>query len=466
MPAWPRLEITYLPVASIAEHPKNPRKSLPKVDEMAASLQSNGFLQPVVVIPMAAALEALADELAAGGVGIQAGPGLEYVVVIGHRRMAAAERINCVEVPAIIRPDLRSAMQVARTFIVENLQRVDLDPIEEANGLAELAATGLSQREIAQQCGFSQPYVSKRLALLRIPEGAQTAVSKGKVKLADAVKLAALPPEVQEEAFFDWVDTQPWDDVELGEVIEETERKIAAAKQLEANRQQAVDDGVELIGSPEEVFGRNHWDHRLYNDQQIAKARTAGTLRAHATARQVEYYSTIPRESVSTGRSAWASEQEKAKQVKKAAKNREPALQQLAGQPIAAEQMAAEVAAAVVNGNAGHADALKAARRWLPADRFPQPEREHEFGDPVYAWRDAIGQPDQLWVAWVMTIASTEQWLRNPHMPWGQRQAVHVQRLIDTAGYEPTDWETEQLHRIRREATEAAARGDDKAVSA
>lgn len=111
----PELVLTQIRVAAIAEHPKNPRRELKYIDELAASMQTNGLLQPIVVVPMAAFLEAYRD--AAEG-WIQAADGMEYVSVIGHRRTAAAERLEWETIPAIVRPDLASAQAAGRTFIV------------------------------------------------------------------------------------------------------------------------------------------------------------------------------------------------------------------------------------------------------------------------------------------------------------------------------------------------------------
>ncbi|MFB6726764.1 ParB/RepB/Spo0J family partition protein [Kribbella sp. NPDC056345] len=442
----PELVLSRIPVKAIAEHPKNPRRELKHIDELAASMQTNGLLQPVVVVPMAAFVEAYRD--AAEG-WIQAADGLEYVSVIGHRRTAAAELLEWETIDAIIRPDLASAQAASRTFIVENLQRINLDPIEEARGYADLVALRMSQREIALTCGKSQPHVSKRLALLQLPEDAQEQASEGRVKLADAVKLAGLPADARERAWRMYAE-EPFDP-DLGECVAEIEREIEAARKRAEFEQQAADEGVELI-DPIAMFGRNRYDHTLYDAKAIAKARKAGTLRAEATARGLSYFSTIPRESTTT--SADASGDTAAR--KQASKNRRPALMQLVAKPPAADQLAAELAAAIVHGDVGHFEALKLLKSWLPAGVSPG-------AADVYSWRDGIGQEKWAWLAWAMTVASTEMTARSSYTNWGPRQAAHVQRLIDEAGYEPTDWEAAQLARVEQQAADKAARAELKA---
>lgn len=314
---------------------------------------------------------------------------------------------------------------------------------------------GLSQREIAKECGKSQPHVSKRLALLQLPEDAQEQASEGRVKLADAVKLAGLPVEARERAWRMYAE-EPFDP-DLGECVAAVEREIEQEHQLEANRQKAIDEGVELIDNPQEAFGRSWYKHQLYDAKAIAKARKAGTLRAKATPYRLDYYSTmIPAESpyaTSTATDVVA------KELKKAAKNRTEALQRLVAKPPIFKDMLTELAAAIVNNEATGMEAMKLAKAWLPASRFPAPA-----DNSVYTWQRAIGEDEWPWLAWTLTIAATEQACRASWLTWGPRQAAHVQRLIDRAGYEPTEWEAEQLDRIRRHAAEQAARAEARAA--
>jgi ParB family chromosome partitioning protein len=445
-----------LPVAAIAEHPDNPRRELQEIDELAASLQAHGLIQPIVVVPVEAFME---GRQASGGVRIQPSPGTTHVVVAGHRRCAAAELAGWGEIDAIVRPDLASGIRATVTFVTENLQRVDLNPLEEAAGFALLVDEGLSQREIARECGFSQPHVSKRLALLRLPQGAQDALATSKITAADASKLLALPADAQSKAW-DLVDNGHCeDDVEWAVDIVESELKQAEG--LAKAHEQAAAEQVELV-DPQKAFGTYSYKHRIYDKPDIAKARKAGTLRAAASPHGLTYYTTTapPEPSYETDR------KNKEKQVKQASKNRGPALARLVAKPPMMKQLLAELADAVVHGDVGHADAVRLVRSWLPADRFPQPvSKEGSFTADYYTWRDSIPEADWPWVAWAMVVASTELATRPSYTNWGPRQAAHVQRLVDQVGYEPTPWETQQLEEIAAREADSAAASDNGGIT-
>jgi ParB/RepB/Spo0J family partition protein len=166
----------------------NARKRVGDVSELAASIQANGVLQALTVVELPA----------------EDGQQL-YGLVAGERRLTAARQVGLGEVPCLVR-DLDDRQRTV-AMLVENLQRQDLDPLDEASGIQRLAEMGLSQREIAAELGCSQSHVSKRLSLLGLPEEVRSAVGKpadsGGITVNDALELTRLSdhPDLLAEAF-------------------------------------------------------------------------------------------------------------------------------------------------------------------------------------------------------------------------------------------------------------------------
>lgn len=178
--------VVLLPLEQLLANPDNPRADVGDVTELAQSIRENGgrLLQPIVVVPAPlyrAESGQMPDETDDG----------RYVVIAGHRRRAALLELDALEADCIVRTDLVGpAAQIA--MLVENLQRVDLAALEEAEAFNRLKGLGLKQRDIADRVGRSQAHISKRLALLNLPEVARQAVVDGSVTLGDAAAVAAL----------------------------------------------------------------------------------------------------------------------------------------------------------------------------------------------------------------------------------------------------------------------------------
>ena len=165
-----------LPIDSITPNPLNPRKCFDeeKLQELAQSIKEVGLLQPLVVE--------------------STGPG-NYLLLAGERRLKACNLIGLDHVPVIVRDrdaDLESGSQVA-LMLIENLQREDLDPIEEARAFAELTKEhGWTQTDLAAKIGVSQSHIANRIRLLNLPETAQEAISEGKLTASAGKELATL----------------------------------------------------------------------------------------------------------------------------------------------------------------------------------------------------------------------------------------------------------------------------------
>jgi ParB family chromosome partitioning protein len=146
-----RTVLTMVPLSAVTSNPDQPRKHFAEdaLADLAASIKARGLLQPIVV--------RRADQ--------------GYQLLAGERRFRAAQMSGLDRVPALIR-ECDDDLEIA---LIENLQREDLSPLEEAEALALLIERhGYSHREVADLLGKSRPYVSNTLALNKLPEGVKS----------------------------------------------------------------------------------------------------------------------------------------------------------------------------------------------------------------------------------------------------------------------------------------------------
>ena len=186
-----------IPLAEILPSATNPRKQFNKdsLEELTNSIRESGVQQPIIIRPRGT--PAIGKEKVSA----------PYELVCGARRMKAAAAAGMETIPAIIR-DLDDA-EAYRVQILENLQREDLGPMEEAEGYAVLAKQGLSSQEIATRLGKPPAYVHQRIKLLELGPKAQKALREGTLQLGFALELAKLKGKEQDEAF-GWCTAQ-WD---------------------------------------------------------------------------------------------------------------------------------------------------------------------------------------------------------------------------------------------------------------
>jgi len=166
--AW-TLEV---PIELLKPNPDQPRKVFAdaELDELAASIREKGLIQPLLVRPGAA-----------GG---------EYEIVAGERRWRAAQRAGLHELPVVIR-NLADA-EVLEIGIIENVQRVDLNPIEEAMAYRTLMELfDRTQEAVAEVVGKSRPHIANILRLLNLPDVVQGYVLKGLLSSGHARALAS-----------------------------------------------------------------------------------------------------------------------------------------------------------------------------------------------------------------------------------------------------------------------------------
>lgn len=172
------LRVVMIPRDRLRPHPQNPRKDLGDLTELADSIRAHGVRQNLTVVP---------DPQHPG----------DYLTVIGHRRNAAAGLAgNIPAMPSVIDEELTPAEQL-ELMLVENLQRVDLTAVEEADGYQCLLDLGYTEARIAERTGRSRSTVRNRLRVGALPDKARTAVHGGTITLDDALAIADLPEEEQ-----------------------------------------------------------------------------------------------------------------------------------------------------------------------------------------------------------------------------------------------------------------------------
>ena len=171
----PTAETHSLPIQSIEPNPLQPRKTFDEeeLQQLADSIQEHGIIQPLAVRPV--------------------GEGY-YQIIAGERRWRAARLAGLAEVPVLILDvDDRTVMEMA---LIENLQRQDLNPIEEANGYKTLMEDyGLTQEETAARVGKSRPAVTNSMRLLSLPEALQEMLVEGSLSPGHARAILSLKSE-------------------------------------------------------------------------------------------------------------------------------------------------------------------------------------------------------------------------------------------------------------------------------
>lgn len=170
--------ISRLPLAKIEPRRDQPRERFDpeKLQELAESIREHGMIQPITVRPMKKGF---------------------YQIVAGERRWRAARMAGITEVPVnIIEADDRRATELA---MIENLQREDLNPIEEAKGYRKLMdGFGLTQEQVAERVGKSRPVVANALRLLKLSDAAVVLVESGQLSLSQARAILELTDEKEQ----------------------------------------------------------------------------------------------------------------------------------------------------------------------------------------------------------------------------------------------------------------------------
>jgi ParB family chromosome partitioning protein len=167
-------EIEEIEISKIRRNPNQPRQQLDpeKLKELAASIEQRGVLQPIMVRRV----------------------GEEYELVVGERRFQAAKTLGWEKIPAILKH--LSDDEILQISLIENLQREDLNPIEEAEAYESLIKKlKLSQEEVAKQVGRDRTSITNALRLLKLPKEVKDLLVAGKISAGHARALLGLASE-------------------------------------------------------------------------------------------------------------------------------------------------------------------------------------------------------------------------------------------------------------------------------
>ena len=179
-------QIVMLNINELEHHPENPRKNIGDISELTASIKKDGILQNLTVVKKPE------DEG-------------KYLVVIGNRRLEAALAAGLSELPCVV-SDMDHTKQI-ETMLIENINRSDLTPIEEAEGFKQLTLAGFSAEDIAEKTGFSVSTINRRLKIAEYKtKNANAALERG-ATLADFAKLEEIKNKKEREKLLDYIGT-------------------------------------------------------------------------------------------------------------------------------------------------------------------------------------------------------------------------------------------------------------------
>lgn len=180
-------QVQQIALTKILENPFQPRKIFDEtaITELSASIIEHGIIQPIIVRKK----------------------GKKYEIVVGERRFRAAKQAGLVEIPAIVKDfDEQQMMEVA---ILENLQREDLTPIEEADAYNSLInQLNFTQEDLAKRLGKSRPHIANLIRLLQLPEEIRELVNNGELSMGHGRALLGLKnkrriPEIAQKVIKD-----------------------------------------------------------------------------------------------------------------------------------------------------------------------------------------------------------------------------------------------------------------------
>lgn len=254
--AVPRSALRSIPVTQIRPNPLQPRKQFSDAElhDLESSIQANGLLQPVTV---------RADS-----------SGVDFFLIAGERRFRAVQRLGWREIPAIVREqgevDDKALLTLA---LVENLQRTDLNPIEEAEGYQQLITQfSLSQQEVAEVVGKDRSTVANTLRLLALPAAVRRMVREGEISIGHARALLSLGDDHRIVEFAKTI-------IAEGLNVREVERRVREAGTKRAAKRGNVPKG-ELERPAEVARIEEELRRRFQTDAKVHLAsKSAGELR-------------------------------------------------------------------------------------------------------------------------------------------------------------------------------------------
>ena len=205
-------QLKALPISDIYPNPFQPRIEFSdeELAELSQSIAENGLIQPIIV---------------------RKSDIIGYELIAGERRLRACKRLGMTEIPAVVKEvtDQESRKQA----IIENLQRSNLNPIEEAKAYRSLInELAYSHEELAKAMGKSRPYISNALRLLQLPKEIQTSIENGKLSQGHARALLAVEDTKKQLTIYHQVLTEKWSVRTLEKRLQELPKKQKSKKDI------------------------------------------------------------------------------------------------------------------------------------------------------------------------------------------------------------------------------------------
>jgi len=248
----PDLEKSEIALEKIRPNPYQPRENFDqeKLDELAHSIREHGVLQAVVVCP--------ADNDG------------DYYLVAGERRCRAAKLAGLKSIPAVVRSyDNKEMLEIA---LIENLQREDLNPVEEAAAYRQLMKDyNYTQEELAKRLGKSRPAIANSVRLLALPEKILDLIGRGKITVGQARPLLAISDRAKQEEYAQKIVDEGLTARDAEKLSERTEKKSKAG--LDHDREKAED--------PLTLELQLQIQRRLGTKVKIKPAKSGGTIEIH-----------------------------------------------------------------------------------------------------------------------------------------------------------------------------------------
>ena len=250
-------ELIQVPITQVEPNKAQPRKTFEKdaLDELASSIAQNGMLQPIIARPL------------------QNG---QYQIVSGERRWRAARLAGLREVPVIVKElDDKTTLEIG---LIENLQREDLNIVEEAKGYRVLIEEfSLTQEEVAKRVGKSRPVIANAMRILALPEKVLDLVLEGQLSSGHARALLPLQELYEPQAFIKLVEQI----VQKGLTVRDVENMT---KKKPGKKQKAEDKNAIYYASLCEDLSKS-WGRKFrIKSEKSAKGKEKGTI-------LIEYYS-------------------------------------------------------------------------------------------------------------------------------------------------------------------------------
>lgn len=224
--------IQELKVGQLRPNPYQPRKVFHKeaIEELAASIQEHGILQPLIVRKSIKG----------------------YEIVAGERRFRAAQEAKLKTVPAVVRE--LSDRQMMELALLENLQREDLTPIEEALAYEMLMEQlSMTQEQLAKRLGKSRPHVANHIRLLTLPSFVQEMISNGTISMGHGRTLLALKDKAQLQMLLKRIEKEGLNVRQLEQIIQSMNEHVPReTKKVDAKRNIFFDEQETLL---REKFG-------------------------------------------------------------------------------------------------------------------------------------------------------------------------------------------------------------------